>query len=74
MDETLVTKSPDILGGIPVFAGTRVPIRNLIDYLSEGKTIFEFLEDFPSVRSEQVLRYLEEASVPVSVVGDESSH
>ena len=59
MDETLVTKSPDILGGIPVFAGTRVPLQNLIDYLSEGKTIFEFLEDFPSVRSKQVLRFLE---------------
>lgn len=49
----------EILGGTPVFDGTRVPIRNLFDYLETGETIDEFLEDFPSVRREQILRLLE---------------
>lgn len=49
----------DILGGTPVFDGTRVPIKNLFDYLETGETIEEFLEDFPSVKREQVLKLLE---------------
>jgi uncharacterized protein (DUF433 family) len=49
----------DILGGTPVFYGTRVPIKNLFDYLETGETIEGFLEDFPSVKREQVLKLLE---------------
>lgn len=49
----------DILGGTPVFDGTRVPIENLFDYLETGETIEGFLEDFPSVKREQVLKLLE---------------
>jgi uncharacterized protein (DUF433 family) len=49
----------EILGGTPVFDGTRVPIKNLFDYLETGESIEEFLEDFPSVKREQVLKLLE---------------
>lgn len=44
----------EILGGTPVFWGTRVPIKNLFDYLEEGESIAEFLDDFPSVKASQV--------------------
>ncbi len=55
----LITISPDIQSGTPVFAGTRVPIKNLFDYLKGGDTIEEFLEDFPSVKKEQILKLLD---------------
>lgn len=54
----VVTISPDIQSGTPVFTGTRVPIKNLFDYLKGGDTIEEFLEDFPSVKKSQVLKLL----------------
>lgn len=59
MKTDLITRDDDILGGIPVFTGTRVPIQNLIDYLSTGDTIDAFLDDFPTVTREQVLALLE---------------
>ena len=49
-----VTQSPEILSGTPVFADTRVPIKNLLDYLRAGDSIDTFLEDFPSVSRTQV--------------------
>lgn len=49
-----ITISPDIQSGTPVFAGTRVPVKNLFDYLRGGDTLAEFLHDFPSVSREQV--------------------
>jgi len=49
-----IVKDPQILGGIPVFKGTRVPVRNLFDYLAGGSTTTEFLEDFPTVTVDQV--------------------
>lgn len=49
----------EILGGTPVFNGTRVPIKNLFDYLETGETIDEFLDDFPSVKREQIVKLLE---------------
>ena len=55
----LIMRDRDILGGIPVFYGTRVPVQNLIDYLATGETIDAFLDDFPSVRREQVIHFLE---------------
>ena len=61
MTETVIIKDPDILGGIPVFRGTRVPVHNLIDYLATGETIDSFLDDFPSVTREQVIQFLEYA-------------
>jgi uncharacterized protein (DUF433 family) len=51
----------EILGGTPVFVGTRVPLRNLIDYLEKGYSLDEFLDDFPSVSREQVVAVLEAA-------------
>ena len=49
------------MSGIPVFAGTRVPIQTLLDYLEAGDTINDFLEGFPTVKREQVVLFLEEA-------------
>lgn len=49
----------EILGGFPVFNGTRVPIKNLFDYLETGESIEEFLNDFPTVQKVQVLKVLE---------------
>ena len=58
MSEPLITKSEEILGRIPVFYGTRVPVRNLTDYLAAGDGIEDFLDDFPSVNRGQVLLFL----------------
>ncbi len=57
----LITSSPDVLGGTPVFRGTRVPVQTLIDYLEGGQTIDDFLDGFPTVTREQVIAFLEEA-------------
>ena len=65
MSKNFITVDPRIQGGVPVFAGTRVPIQNLIDYLEGGDSIDEFLEDFPSVRRDQVISFLEEAKESV---------
>jgi uncharacterized protein (DUF433 family) len=53
--------NPEILGGTVVFAGTRVPLKNLIDYIEGGYTLNEFLDDFPTVTREQAVNGLEEA-------------
>jgi uncharacterized protein (DUF433 family) len=58
---TVVHSDPDILGGTPVFVGTRVPLRNLIDYLGGGDSLDEFLHQFPSVRREQAQAALDVA-------------
>ena len=55
----LITSSKDILGGTPVFSGTRVPFQTLMDYLEAGDTIDTFLGDFPTVSREQVIAMLE---------------
>ena len=55
----IVHSDPEILGGTPVFVGTRVPVKNLIDCLEAGDTIDEFLESFPSVSREQAIAALE---------------
>jgi uncharacterized protein (DUF433 family) len=60
MEET-VSRSKDVMGGAAVFAGTRVPVETLFDYLEAGDSIDEFLEGFPSVRRSQVLALLEDA-------------
>ncbi len=57
--ESVVRSDPDVLGGTPVFAGTRVPVRNLIDYLSAGDSLERFLDHFPSVTREQAIAALE---------------
>lgn len=57
--EELIQTDPEILGGTPVFSGTRVPIRSLFDHLEGGDSIDDFLEGFPSVRRDQVIALLE---------------
>jgi uncharacterized protein (DUF433 family) len=61
MPQALIVSDPDLLSGIPVFAGTRVPVKTLTDYLEAGDTIDDFLTDFPTVARAQVIRFLEEA-------------
>ena len=58
--QSIITRDPEILGGIPVFEGTRVPVKNLFDCLEKGYSVGEFLEDFPSVSAAQVSRLLKE--------------
>ena len=62
---SVIKIDPEIISGAPCFAGTGVPIQNLIDYLEGGDSIDEFLEDFPSVRRDQVISFLEEAKESV---------
>jgi putative addiction module component (TIGR02574 family) len=57
----IVHSDPDILGGTPVFIGTRVPVRILLDYLEGGESLEEFLDNYPSVSREQAVAFLEEA-------------
>ena len=58
MEGRIISIDPEILGGTPVFHGTRVPIKNLFDYLESGETIDFFLDDFGGVTREQVVRLL----------------
>jgi uncharacterized protein (DUF433 family) len=60
LDSTLISVSPDVMGGTPVFVGTRVPIETLFDYLKAGESVDDFLEGFPTVTREQVVGLLEE--------------
>ncbi|MDE3035903.1 MAG: DUF433 domain-containing protein [Nitrospirota bacterium] len=66
--QPLITSTPDILGGTPVFCGTRVPVQTLIEYLEGGQTIDDFLEGFPTVTREQVIAFLEEAKARMLTV------
>ena len=61
MTQSLISCLPDVMGGTPVFAGTRVPVQTLLDYLEAGETIDNFLEGFPTVSRVQVVAFLEEA-------------
>jgi len=66
--EDIVHSDPEILGGTPVFVGTRVPVKNLLDYLRGGDTLEEFLVDFPSVRREQAEAALDVAREALTAV------
>lgn len=61
MTSPIVSRLPNVMGGTPVFAGTRVPVQTLLDYLEAGDNIDEFLAGFPSVSREQVIAFLEDA-------------
>ncbi len=65
MSQSVVKIDPEIMSGTPCFAGTRVPIQHLIDYLEGGDSIDEFLDGFPTVTREQVISFLEEAKESV---------
>lgn len=60
IQSTVIVSHPDILGGTPVFRGTRVPMQTLIEYLEAGHTIADFVDGFPTVNKEQVIAFLEE--------------
>lgn len=66
MNRTIIQVDRDIQGGTPVFAGTRVPVKNLFDYLEAGESIEVFLEDFPSVPREVLVAALEQARIAVA--------
>jgi uncharacterized protein (DUF433 family) len=66
MQSSLIVSDKDVLSGAPVFFGTRVPARSLIDYLEAGETIDTFLTDFPTVSRAQVMAYLEAADAALS--------
>jgi uncharacterized protein (DUF433 family) len=59
----VVHSDPEIMGGTPVFMGTRVPLQNLIDYLEGGESIEDFLDGFPSVKREQVIAVIEAGKI-----------
>jgi uncharacterized protein (DUF433 family) len=61
MDTLLVSRDPEIMSGAPCFTGTRVPVKNLFDYLEGSSTLEEFLEDFPSVSRATAVAVLEAA-------------
>ena len=57
--DAIVSVSPDVMSGTPVFPGTRVPIKNLLDYLAAGDSLDEFLDQFPTVKREQAVALIE---------------
>jgi uncharacterized protein (DUF433 family) len=61
MESAIVTRDPEIMSGALCFAGTRVPVKNLFDYLEGSSSLEEFLEDFPSVSRERAVAVLEAA-------------
>ncbi len=61
MDTSLVSRDPEVMSGALCFSGTRVPVKNLFDYLEGSSSLEEFLEDFPSVRREKAVAVLEVA-------------
>ena len=62
MSNSVVSVSPDVMSGTPVFPGTRVPVQTLLEYLEAGDSIDEFLGGFPSVSRSQVIAFLERAT------------
>jgi uncharacterized protein (DUF433 family) len=62
MKRAIISRSPDVMGGAPVFAGTRVPVQTVLDYIEAGDSLDDFLEGFPTVSREQVIAFLEEAT------------
>jgi len=72
----IVHSDPEIMGGTPVFVGTRVPLQNLVDYLKGGESIEDFLDAFPTVKREQVIAVIEAGKLTVleSISKDAHSH
>lgn len=70
MDRSQIVHSdPEILGGTPVFVGTRVPVQTLLVYLEKGETLEEFLDNFPTVAREQAVAFLEESGRALAQIG-----
>ena len=62
MEEQTVHRDPDVQGGVPLFTGTRVPVKNLFDYLETGETLDQFLLDFPAVERAKAIAVIEMGS------------
>ena len=73
MTDTLIDRNPEILGGTPVFAGTRVPVRILIEHLEAGDRLDDFLVDYPTVSRRQAVAVLERATTMLVSGGDEAA-
>ena len=65
MSESVVVTNPEIMSGTPCFRGTRVPFKNLLDYLQGGHSLDEFLRQFPTVTRELALQALHESNHPI---------
>jgi uncharacterized protein (DUF433 family) len=66
MTRNFINVDPQVQGGVPVFTGTRVPVKNLFDYLEAGESLDQFLDEFPSVRRETAIAVLEQARKAVT--------
>jgi uncharacterized protein (DUF433 family) len=66
MASSIIISNPAVLSGEPVFRGTRVPFKSLMDYLEHGRGLHEFLEDFPSVTQSDAVAALEEARITLA--------
>jgi uncharacterized protein (DUF433 family) len=66
MTREFINVDPQVRGGVPVFTGTRVPVKNLFDYLEAGESLDQFLDEFPSVRRETAIAVLEQARKAVT--------
>jgi uncharacterized protein (DUF433 family) len=64
MNEPVICRDPEVMGGTPVFCGTRVPVQTLLDHLQAGETIDSFLEGFPTVSRKQVIAFLDRPRSP----------
>ena len=73
IDKSVIYRSPDVLGGTPVFKGTRVPIKTLVEYLEAGDCLDDFLREYPSVTREQALSVLEIAKEALLVDSNEAA-
>ena len=73
MTDTPIDRNPEILGGTPVFSGTRVPVRILIEHLEAGDRLEDFLTDFPTVSQDQAIALLERAMTIIESGSDEAA-
>ena len=72
MSDEVISRSPGILGGTPVFSGTRVPIRILIEHLEAGDRLDDFLDSYPTVTRDQAIKLLETAKMALTGKSDEA--
>ena len=72
MTDKVIDRHPDVLGGTPVFSGTRVPVRILIEYLEAGDRLDDFLDNFPTVSRSQAIEVLERAKAVLAGSSDEA--
>ena len=73
MNNSVITRDPGILGGIPVFSGTRVPVRILMEHLEAGDRLDDFLDDYPTVSREQAIQLIELAIEQLTNTGNEAA-